>query len=286
MILVVGATGNVGKEAVTQLAERKVPVRAFVYSSEKQPYGLPALVETVLGDLRDPTTLGPALDGVSKALLISNLSPHLVELQGNFIGSAQKEGRVHVVKLSGLATSLDSPVTSGRWHALVEKQLTDSGLPFTFLRPFFFMQNILVSAPRIAREGLFESSLSDDAPVAMIDFRDIASIAVAALTGDGHENKAYTITGPQSLSMGEVAREISRMIGRHVTYRTISAEEERKQLLTTGMPGWHVELIQQFHRALSAGMASEIGLTAENFTGGKARTLADLVRENMERFRA
>jgi uncharacterized protein YbjT (DUF2867 family) len=285
MILVVGATGNVGGEAIRQLAERKIPVRAFVYSAEKQPCVFPSLVKTALGDLRDPRTLDSALEGVSKALLISNLSPHLVELQGNFIRSAQRAGGIHVVKLSGLATSLDSRVTSGRWHALVEKQLADSGLPFTFLRPFFFMQNILGAAPQIAREGFFESSLSE-APVAMIDFRDIASIAVAALTTDGHENKAYPITGPRPLSMVEVAREISHVIGRQVTYRTISAEEERKQLLAKGMPEWHVELIQQFHRALGEGMASQLGLTAEHFTGRKARALSELIRENVDRFRA
>jgi uncharacterized protein YbjT (DUF2867 family) len=283
MILVVGATGNVGEEAVRQLAERAIPVRAFVHSAEKQTFVSP-LVETAMGDLRDPRTLEPALDGVSKALLISNLSPHLVELQGNFIRSAQRAGRIHVVKLSGLATSLNSPVTSGRWHALVEKHLADSGLPFTFLRPFFFMQNILGAAPQIARQGSFESSLSET-PVAMIDFRDIASIAVAALTTDGHENKAYYVTGPQAFSMVEVAQEISRVIGRKVNYHTISAKEERKQLLVKGMPEWHVELIQQFRLALNTGMASTVGFTAEWFTGRKARTLTDLIRENVERFR-
>ena len=284
MILVVGATGNVGGEAVRQLAERRIPVRAFVYSSEKQPCGFPPLVETALGDLRDPRTIDPALEGVSKALLLSPLSPHLVELQSNFIRAARRAGRIHVVKLSGLATSLDSPVLSGRWHALVEKQLADSDLPYTFLRPFFFMQNILMSAPQIAREGFFESSMSET-PVAMIDFRDIASIAVAAMTTDGHENQAYAITGPQPLSMVEVAREISRVIGREVTYRTASREEEKAQLLKKGMPEWHVDLVQQFHQALSAGMGSKVGLTAEQFTGKKPRTLAELVRENAARFK-
>lgn len=283
MILVVGATGNVGREAIRQLAARKIPVRAFVHGAMKKNLDFSPSVETVLGDLWDPQTIEPALAGISKALLISNLSPHIVELQGNFIRSAQKAGKTHLVKLSGLATFPDSPVTSGRWHAKIEQYIVDSGLPYTFLRPFFFMQNILDAASQIAREGFFESSLNE-APVAMIDFRDIASIAVAALTMDGHERKAYTITGPQALSMAEAAKKISGVIGKKVTYRTISEQKARRQLLAKGIPEWYVEIIQEARVAMSGGMASDICFTTERFTGEKARTLTDLIRENVERF--
>jgi uncharacterized protein YbjT (DUF2867 family) len=284
MILVVGATGSVGREAVRQLAEREIPVRALVHSPEKQSLVAAPWVETALGDLRDARTLDSALDGVSKALLISPLSPHLVELQSNFIGSARRAGRIHVVKLSGLATSLDSSVLSGRWHALVERQLEDSGLSFTFLRPPFFIQNLLGFALRIAAHGFFESSMKVT-PVAMIDARDVASIAVAALTAGSHENRAYSVTGPQPLTLVDVALEISLVIGKKVEYRTATAEEEREQLLAKGMPEWHVELVQQFHQALGQGMASEVGLTAEWFTGKKPRTLSELIRENADRFK-
>jgi uncharacterized protein YbjT (DUF2867 family) len=285
MILVVGATGAVGRQAVRELAEQNIPVRALIHSAGKEPLVAWPSVETVLGDLREASSLDSALEGVSKALLVSPLSPHLVELQGNFVKSAQRAGNIHVVKLSGLATSLDSPVTSGRWHAEVEKQLVDSDLPFTFLRPPFFMRNILGFAPQIARHGFFESSMNET-PVAMIDVRDVASIAVAILTTEGHAEKAYTITGPQTLSFMDVAAEVSRAIGRQVTYRTATREEERDQLLGKGMPEWHVELILQFHRALSAGSASEVGHTVERFNGRRPRTLTEFIRENVDAFRA
>lgn len=283
MILVIGATGRVGGEAVRLLAGRRAPVRAFVYTPEVQSLGGSLPAEIAPGDLRDPETLAAALEGVTKALLISPLEPDLAELQRGFVRAARVSGKIHVVKLSGLATSLDSPVLSGRWHALVERELEDSGLPFTFLRPHFFMQNVLGFAPMVAREGRFESSLTE-APIAMIDFRDIASIAVAVLTTGGHENKGYTITGPQALSMPEVAQEISRVIGREVAYRTIGREEEKAQLLRKGMPEWHVDLVQQFHETLSAGAASRVQLTAEWFAGGEARTLTGLIRENARPF--
>ena len=285
MILVVGATGSVGREAVRLLAEREIPVRALVHTPEKRSLVAGPWVETVLGDLRDPRTLESALEGVSKTLLISPLSPHLVELQTNFISSAKRADNIHVVKLSGLATSLDSPVISGNWHAQVEKKLLDSGLPFTFLRPPFFMQNVLGFAPPVAANRSFESSMKES-PVAMIDLRDVASIAVAALTEEWHKNQAYAISGPQSLSFRQVAAEISRAIGKKVTYRTITREKEREQLLAKGMPAWHVDLVQQFHQALGEGMASEVGLTAEWFTEKKARTLSELIRENEDRFKA
>jgi len=283
MILVVGSTGAVGRQVVRELAEQKIPVRALVHSPEKEALIAGPDVETVLGDLRDGPTLDSALDGVSKAFLISPLNPHMVELQVNFILSAKRAGNIHVVKVSGLGTSLDSPITSGRWHAQVEKQLVDSGLPFTFLRPPFFMQNILAFAPQVARDGFFETSMKET-PVAMIDVRDVASIAVAVLTTGGHANRSYAITGPQALSFVEVAAEISHAIGKQVTYRAVSAEKEREQLLRKGMPEWHIDLILQFHHALGAGLASEPGLTVERFSGRRPRTLAELLQENVKAF--
>jgi uncharacterized protein YbjT (DUF2867 family) len=114
MILITGATGRVGGATLKQLCSRGVPVRALVRNAAKAALVAGPQVEPVIGDLAQPRSLESALDGVTSALLVSPLDPHQVELQGNFIDAAKRAGRVHVVKISGLGTALDSPVRNGR----------------------------------------------------------------------------------------------------------------------------------------------------------------------------
>ena len=150
MILIVGATGLVGSATLRQLTARGVPVRTLIRNAEKAAILAGPGVETVVGDLEQPASLDAALDGVTRALLISPLHPRQVEWQGNFVEAARRAGAVHIVKLSGLGTSLDSPLRSGRWHAQTEQHIAAADLPFTYLHPPFFMQNLLRSAAAIA----------------------------------------------------------------------------------------------------------------------------------------
>jgi uncharacterized protein YbjT (DUF2867 family) len=121
MILITGATGRVGGAALMQLCSRGVPVRALIRNPEKATAVAGPGIETVIGDLRHPGSLDAALEGVTAALLVSPLDPHQVELQGNFIDAAKRAGQIHIVKISGLGTALDSPVRSGRWQRYNQK---------------------------------------------------------------------------------------------------------------------------------------------------------------------
>src|SRR5262249_19518366 len=184
-------------------------------------------VETVVGDLEQPGSLDAALDGVTRALLISPLHPRQVEWQGNFVESARRAEAVHIVKLSGLGTAPDSPLPSGRWHAQTERHIADAGLPFTCLHPPFFMQNLLRSAAVIAVQGVLVASMQAG-KIAMVDARDVAAVAVAALTSDGHVDKTYTITGPKALSFQEVVQTPAAATGRRGHYEEGAATNLRQ----------------------------------------------------------
>jgi uncharacterized protein YbjT (DUF2867 family) len=283
MILITGATGRVGGATLKQLSTRGMPVRALVRNVEKAALVAGPAVETVIGDLAQPRSLESALDGITAALLVSPLDPHQVELQGNFIDAAKRAGRAHVVKISGLGTALDSSVRSGRWHAQTEKHLEDSGLPFTHLRPPFFMQNILRFAPAIRASGEFAGSLGLG-KVAMIDVDDIAAVAATALTTDAHAGKAYVLTGPEAHSYSDVAERLSRILGRTITYKDVPLEVMRERLLASGMPEWHVDVQVDFSTALSAGHASAVTNTVEAVTGKPARTLEQFIQEHVVLF--
>jgi uncharacterized protein YbjT (DUF2867 family) len=283
MILITGATGRVGGATLKQLCKRGVPVRALVRNAEKAALMTGPLVETAVGDLGQPRSLEAALEGVTSALLVSPLDPHQVELQGNFIDAAKRTGRMQVVKISGLGTALDSSVRSGRWHAQTEKYLEDSGLPFTHLRPPFFMQNLLRFAPTIRASGALVGSLNQG-KVAMIDVEDIAAVAVMALTTSAHVGKAYVLTGPEALSYPDVADRLSRSLGRTVTYKDVPLAVMRERLLASGMPEWHVNVQVDFSTALSAGQASTVTDVVEAVTANPPRTFDQFIREHIGLF--
>jgi len=194
MILVTGSTGNNGREIVKLLSRTGVPCRALVRSSEKAtPLAGLSGVEIVYGDFAQPDTLGAALNGVDKALLISSADPRLPELQGNFIQAAKLAGVPYVVKFSGAWSMGGADLRAwsfARWHAEAERILEDSGLAFTHLQPNQFMQVYLRFQPTIAAQGEFFAAVKDSR-VSPVDIRDIAAVAVAVLTGLGHQGKSY-----------------------------------------------------------------------------------------------
>jgi uncharacterized protein YbjT (DUF2867 family) len=283
MILITGATGRVGGATLKQLVNRGVTVRALVRNPEKAFAVAGPAVEPVIGDLAQPHALEAALEGVTAALLVSPLDPHQVALQGHFIDAAKRAGGVHVVKISGLGTGLDSPVRSGRWHAQTERDLEDSGLPFTHLRPPFFMQNILRFGPTIRASGEFEGSLSQG-KVAMIDVDDIGAVAATALATAGHAGKAYVLTGPEALSYQDVAQKLAGILGKPVTYKDIPLDVLRARLLSSGLPPWHVDVQVDFSNALGAGHASTVTDTVESVTGKPPRSFEQFIREHMALF--
>lgn len=283
MILITGATGRIGGATLKYLSRGGVALRALVRSPDKVASVAAPGVETVTGDLAEPRSLDAALEGVDAALLVSPLDPQQVALQGNFIEAAKRAGRVHVVKVSGLGTALDSPVRSGRWHAQIEQHLEDSGLPFTHLRPPFFMQNILRFAPMIRTSGQFVGALQQGR-VAMIDVRDVAAVAGTILTTPGHAGKAYALTGPEALSYQEVAERISTSLGRKVIYKDIPLEAMRERLRASGMPEWHVEVQVDFSTALRAGQAATVTDVVAAVTGRQPRTFEQFFREHVALF--
>ena len=241
MILITGATGTNGFEIVKLLSRMGVTCRALVRPSDKSAAfaNLPG-VEVAYGDFGNRETLAPALEGIDRALLISSIDPKLPELQGTFIRAARAAGVRHVVKFSGMDADVRSEWRFLRWHAEAERALEDSGLAFTHLQPNQFMQVYLRSQPTITAQGKFFAA-SKDSLVSPVDVRDIAAVAVAVLTGSGHEGKKYVITGPEALTYADVADKLSSAIGKKVIYVDILLEAVKKATLDSGAPEWFAE---------------------------------------------
>jgi uncharacterized protein YbjT (DUF2867 family) len=239
MILITGAAGLNGRTIVSEFAQEKHPVRALVRSPGRAAQaGLDQLagVEWVEADMSKPDGLGAALDRVDRVLMISSASPDMVETQCSFIDACKGAGVRHVVKFSGAESGVGFDATQFRFtrmHEEIEDYLEKSGLSWTHLRPSQFMQVYLREAPSIAAEGALYLPF-DNIRLSPVDVTDIAKVSYRLLRDGGHEGESLDMTGPEALTMDDVAARISEAIGRTVRYVNVSMEERRRALLASG----------------------------------------------------
>ncbi|HEY7067816.1 MAG TPA: SDR family oxidoreductase [Chloroflexota bacterium] len=279
MILITGATGNVGAELARNLSGRGVPFRAMVRSPEaaKRIDAL-AGAELVAGDFDDPASLARALSGVERAFLLTNSSERAEAQQRAFVAAAQRAGVRHLVKLSQLAAAPNSPVRFLRYHAAVEDAVRASGMAYTFLRPNLFMQGLLGFRTTIAAEGKFYAAAAD-ARISAIDVRDIAAAAAAALSEDGHEGHTYDLTGPEALTHADMAERLSAALGRHVEFVDVPPDIMRQALVSAGLPSWQADGLIEDYAHYRRGEASAITSGVQNATGRPPRSFADFARD-------
>jgi uncharacterized protein YbjT (DUF2867 family) len=280
-ILVIGATGTTGKELVKLLREHgretRVTVRPSSNTSELQALG----VELVQADLKDVDSLEKAMKGIQKVYFATPLVPNMVELSSSVIQAAKKAGVKHLVKLSGGGAELD---TLAKWHNAVEKEMEQSGIAYTFLRPNTFMQNLVkFNSNTIRDHGAFYAP-HGDGKAAYIDSRDIAEIAYRVLTEEGHENKAYYLSGPEALSSAEIASILSSVTGKAIKFVDVPVEGARASMLKTGMPAEIVEGLLEHYNIMKLGHTAKLSSTVEDITGKKATTFETFAQENKGAF--
>jgi uncharacterized protein YbjT (DUF2867 family) len=234
MILVTGANGTTGRQVIAQLARQGLKTRAMVRDLQKaKALELPN-VEIVKADFEDSASLEIALAGAEKGFLVMATTPKRVSQETVFLKIARQAGIKHIVRLSILGAESDSPVRILRRHGEADQLLIDSGIGFTILRPHYFMQNLLWYAEEIKTSGRFLASLPETSPHSHVDARDIAAVAVAALTGAGHANQIYHLSGPEAMTYGEMMAIQSRLLGQSVYYDA-SPEKYARSLRNWGL---------------------------------------------------
>ena len=282
MILVTGATGKVGQEVVRQLAAAGVPARALVRDPVAASHIRIPGIEIVVGDLARPETLGAAFAGVDRLFLLTPAAPDQVELQANALTAGLRAGIQRIVKVS-VAGGPDAGTQIGRWHWATEKQIEASGIDFTFLRPTLYMQQMYAYAPSIAARSTFSAPMGTG-EIALVDARDVAAVAVCALTEDGHLHHIYDLTGPEALSYDALADAISQAIGKKVTYVHVPPEYAKKQMLADGVARWLADdmiiLTTSFREGYGAGVTN----TVAEVTKSKPRTFRQFAKEHARVF--
>ena len=239
MILVTGATGNVGGELVRALAAAGQPIRALVRAS-REP-GFPAGVQPVAGDLNQPESMRPALAGAQALFLY----PGYQEMAGT-LAEARRAGVRRVVMLSGSsAASGDMSNAVSRYMIESEAAVRDSGLAWTMVRSFGFMSNTLQWVPQLRTGDMVRAPFAG-VQVAMIDPSDIAAVAAAALTEPGHDGRVYTVSGPHALRPADRARILGEVLGRDLRFEAQPDDEARAEM-AAAMPAAYVDAFFDFY---------------------------------------
>ena len=285
MRLLTGATGVAGSFVVNEFVQRREPVRILVRNRakaaalEKVP-----TVEIVEGDMSRRNTLGPALDGVDRVLMISAPSMDMVETQSTFVDAAKAAGVRHVIKFSGLDSRPETAFLFGRMHKEIEEYVERSGLTWTHFRPTGFMQEYLREAPSVINEGAFFFAL-DDVKLNPVDLADVAKVGFLLLRDGGHEGARLPMTGPEALSMADVADRVSRATGRRVRYVPISRNDRRQTLMAHGIPPEFAEALdKQVEERLKGGAESRVDLSTHQLFNVKPTTFLEFAQRNAEAF--
>jgi uncharacterized protein YbjT (DUF2867 family) len=260
-ITVIGGTGTVGSHVVAGLVERKKSVRCLVRSEEKGR-ALPDGVEPAVGDLEKPETLRPAFEGAAAVFLLNALSQHETEQGLAAVEAARATGVRRLVYLSVFMPPGAEQIPHFRRKIPVEDAIKTCGIPYTILRPNSFLQNDLRYRDVLIGHGVYPQPIGSKG-VSRVDVRDIADVAVAALTEVGHEGREYAVHGPHAMTGHEAAETWGRHLGREVRYGGDDldgwAQNVRKM-----MPDWMVHdlriMYQYFQRHGFAGSELESGL--------------------------
>jgi uncharacterized protein YbjT (DUF2867 family) len=248
MILVTGATGNIGRELIGALAERGEQVRAVA----RQPVDrLPPGVEQVVADLNSPDSMRTALAGVRGLFLL----PGYQNMPGT-LDEAKQAGVEQVVLVSSSSVDGGDPGNAvTRYMMDSEAAVRASGLAWTFLRSFGFMSNTLQWVPQLQARNVVRAPWAG-VPIAMIDPYDIATVAAVAFTSAGHGGRHYTLSGPEALRPADRVRILGQVLGRDLTFEGQPDDEARAEM-SNSMPAEYVDAFFSFY---SEGTLDESGV--------------------------
>jgi uncharacterized protein YbjT (DUF2867 family) len=208
----------------------------------------------------------------------------MLEVQSTFIDAAKNAGVKHVVKLSGIMPELDSPFRYARMHGEIERRLEASGMAFTHLRAGEFMQTYFRQVPSIVAKGAIFLPMGD-AKIASIDTGDVAEVAATILTESGHEGKIYPLTGPEALTMAEVAQRLSAATGRKIDYVNVSPEEATQANLARGLPPYTAEALAELFAERRKGKEAKVSPVIPQVFGWNATSFAEFARRHAAIFR-
>ncbi len=260
MILVTGATGNIGKEVLKKLLAKGQKVRATAINAEDAQQ-IPGEAQPVLFDFSNSLTFDAALKGVEKVFLMR--PPQITDIEHTlnpFVDAAKDHGVRQIVFLSLLGVE-DNPRVP---HYAAEQYIKKSGVPYTLLRPSFFMQNLNTTHQQEIKEHDEIFIPVGEAKTSFIDGRDVGAVAAETLTAGGHTDKAYDLTGREALDYYQVADIFTDVLGRKITYQDPSLPAFIWRTWRRGKPLPFTLVMAMLYHSTKKGLAIVVSDQVEN----------------------
>lgn len=281
-ILLTGVTGTVGSELARLFIERTQPACVLVRSESDAARFRNQGLEARIGDFNRPAGLPGALAGIDKIYLVYPDRADRQSAERNLIDAARQAGVKHIVKQSAYAASLTPPVSFGIALAQTDRYLTESGLNWTLLRPYAFMQNLLAVAGPVVQRGILPMPFGT-ARVAFIDCRDIAEVAFHALTEPGHQHKTYYLSGPRAVTLREVAQLMSGLLERKIRYISPPFWLARRGLKQQ-MSEHEIALFKPLLRMIRHGGEERVFSAVDKVCGHAPRDIETFFRDHLAAF--
>jgi NAD(P)H dehydrogenase (quinone) len=280
VILVTGATGNIGRALVAHLVAAGAPVRTLVRDIQRGAALLPG-VPLALGDFGNPASLASALVGVKQLFFVclSEPAPERLRKHDHLIATAKAAGVEHVVYLSFLNPAPDANFPQARWHFDTEQKLRASGMGWTFLRASLYAQSVLRAAG-IWSEGRWMAP-AGNGRVAFVDRDDLAAVAARCLLEPGHSGQAYDVTGPQLLSWHAIAEMLASLTGQPVEYEDVAPDVLGQALLTQGRNPAFIEGMLGLFEDIRAHRVEALSHTIQSVGRRSPGTLLDVLRTQL-----
>ncbi len=279
-VLVTGATGTVSTAVLAELKGKPgIHLRALVHDAKKAAAVVEEGYDVAVGDLEEPDSLDEAFERIDILFLLTPASALEPSMGSNAVNAARNAKVKHIVRNSAIKAAHDAPNRNGRLHALVEETVKASGIPWTILRPHYYMQNLLSSARSVASDGMLYMNMGE-APVGMIDGRDVGTLAARVIEYPGpHAGKIYNPTGPKPITMKEAAETIGRVLGRPVRYVALPEEAAREAMLGFGLSRWFVGNVVDYGRVYSQGWGDFATSDFKDLTGREARSFQQFAND-------
>jgi (4-alkanoyl-5-oxo-2,5-dihydrofuran-3-yl)methyl phosphate reductase len=282
MILVTGATGNIGSELVKLLVAKGLPVRV-ISRDEKKVSHLDPAVERVIGDRHDPSVVREAAQGADKVFMLAVLFDKNHEADRLLVEEAKQAGAKQIVMISSGTVQLEGNAI-GRLHRETELLVEDSGIPWTLLRPGGFMSNTIMWWAETIKTQAKVFNPAGNGKSAPISPYDIAAVAAVGLTSSGHEGKAYNLTGGELLSNPEQVEILSKVIGKPIECVDIPVEVAAERAIASGLPEVLVTALAELWTQLRNGGGAFQTNEVEKLTGQPAQTFETWCRAHRSAF--